>query len=294
VTIEQIVRVVALASIFLVMFGLGVRTSLAEAVQLFRRPLPLLRAMLAMNIVMPALVAVMVTALGVHPAVGVALIALAISPIPPAFSARGLKVVRPETTGYVSGLYVASAVLSFVLAPLTVEILNRAFGTDVHIGPAGIARIIALTVLLPLAAGLVVHRAWPSAAARGALISTIGTVILLLPFALIVWRSWPAMASLIGDGTILVIVAFTLLGQVIGHVLGGPTEDERTILSLATSARHPGVAVTIAGLTAQSLAPAAIVLALLVGVMASLPYMIWRKKKLDSAPPPSIHAPPAT
>jgi BASS family bile acid:Na+ symporter len=54
------------------------------------------------------------------------------------------------------------------------------------------------------------------------------------------------MISLVGNGTILALGAFTLAGLAAGHLLGGPNRDDCTVLALATASRHPGVALAIA------------------------------------------------
>jgi bile acid:Na+ symporter, BASS family len=53
--------------------------------------------------------------------------------------------------------------------------------------------------------------------------------------------------------------------------------EDRTVLALYTSARHPGVAVAIAqtNFPEQRLALAAILLAMLVSAVLALPYMNW-------------------
>jgi BASS family bile acid:Na+ symporter len=92
---------------------------------------------------------------------------------------------------------------------------------------------------------------------------------------------WPAMISLIGDGTLLAIVAFIVVGLAVGHFLGGPDSDDRTVLALATATRHPGVALVIAtgNFPGEKLVAPALMLYLLVGAIASTPYVMWRKRQ---------------
>ena len=56
----------------------------------------------------------------------------------------------------------------------------------------------------------------------------------------------PAIVSLVGNGTVLVIAAVVAAGLAAGHWLGGPDPDDRTALAIASSMRHPGVAMAIA------------------------------------------------
>lgn len=265
-------------SIFLVVLAVGLRAQIADAMYLFREPRLLLPSILAMNVVMPIGVALIVALFGLHPAVKVALIALAVSPVPPFLPGKELKLVSPQHEANVYGLLVATSTLAIIIVPLTVAFLANVFARDVGISPLAVARIVSLTVLLPLAVGMALRRWFPATERLGPPIGMIGTVLLVLVLALLIARLWPSMMELVGDGTLLAIGAVTLIGLAVGHMLGGPSEDGRTVLALATASRHPAVALAIASQAAEELAPAAIVLALLVGAVAATPYTAWRKR----------------
>lgn len=70
----------------------------------------------------------------------------------------------------------------------------------------------------------------------------------------------------------------TLIWLAVGHLLGGPDEDDRTVLPFATASRHPGVAVAVASLTGEPLAPVGVLLAVVVSELAVVPYKRWRKR----------------
>jgi BASS family bile acid:Na+ symporter len=83
-----------------------------------------------------------------------------------------------------------------------------------------------------------------------------------------------------------VLVAFSLAGIFVGHMLGGPDPEERTVLALATCARHPGIALAIVGLNfphLKSAVFAVILWHLLIGVIVTLPYKTWRKRMHKAA-----------
>jgi BASS family bile acid:Na+ symporter len=63
------------------------------------------------------------------------------------------------------------------------------------------------------------------------------------------------------------------------------------MLAFATVARHPGVALALASLTEQPLAPAGVLLAVLVNQFAVVPYKLWRKRV--HAAVPAVTAPAA-
>jgi BASS family bile acid:Na+ symporter len=114
------------ASIVLTMFGLGLTTTWQDATYLFRQPPLLGRAVLSMSVIMP-IVAAGIAALFSFPfEVEVALVALAVSPVPPLLHKRQLSAGGRRE--YVVGLLVAMSVLAIVLVPMTVIILDDFFG----------------------------------------------------------------------------------------------------------------------------------------------------------------------
>jgi BASS family bile acid:Na+ symporter len=86
------------------------------------------------------------------------------------------------------------------------------------------------------------------------------------------------MGSVIHQGTLTALVVITLIWLAVGHLLGGPDEDDRTVLAFATASRHPGVAMAVASLTGESLAPIGVLLAVVVSELAVVPYKRWRKR----------------
>lgn len=276
--VVQLARVVLPASVFLVVMSVGLRASFDDATYLFRRPRMLLRAVVAMYVVMPCVAGAMAIALGLHPAVRVALVAVAISPVPPFLPTRQLRVLRPERQSLVYGCLVAMSALAVVVVPVMVTLLGHLAGRELRADSVAIARIVAITVLVPLAVGMALRAWWPAARRVGHLTARLGNVLLAIAAGLLIVSHGPAMLSLIGNGTLLAIVAMTIIGLGVGHLLGGPDDDFRSVLALATAARHPGVAAVAAGATDQTLAPAAILLYLFVGFVISAPYVAWRKR----------------
>lgn len=149
--------------------------------------------------------------------------------------------------------------------------------------PGKIIPIVIVMALLPLFAGMAVNRFLPHLArwlARP--VSLAGMVLLLAALAAILVSMSGAIWAMLGSGVIVVLVMFTLIGLAVGHVLGGPDPDDRAVLAVATCGRHPGIALAVAGLTFpdQKAAVAVVVLHLIVGAIASIPYRAWRRRAL--------------
>lgn len=263
-------------SIILTVFAIGLKASFADATYLFRRPALLVRALFSMNVIMPLLALIVGVSLELYEPLRIALAALSVSPIPPVMPRKALKSGSEEN--YTIGLLVATALLSIILIPLTLNIFEMASGYTLRISARDIALIVLTSVLLPLIAGMSVRVLWPVFAERRAkLISRVGFVLLVLSCLPILFTSVRSILTLVGDGTLFGLAAFAIIGLIVGHLLGGPDDDDRPVLALATSARHPAVALAIAhaNFPGQRLAAAVILIYVLLSAILAVPYLKW-------------------
>ena len=187
---------------------------------------------------------------------------------------------------YTIGLLAAAAVLSIVFVPFTLAVLGRIFSIPLALSPGAVAMIVLTTVLAPLAAGIAIHTVAPAFADRIAgPVSVVARIMLALGIVPVLFTQFPAIWSLVGNGTIVALAVFVVVGLAAGYLLGGPDPEDRTVLALSTSSRHPGVAATIAqaNFPEQKLALAAVLLYMLVSAVVSVPYLIWTRRRHAAA-----------
>jgi len=285
-TLAALIVFVLKASIAVLVFSVGLGTKPRELTHLLRRPGQLVRSLVSMNLVMLALAVAIVLVFPLKGAVKVALVALALSPIPPVLPKKLLKAGGGHD--YVMALLFSASIFAIIWIPFAGEVLDRIFPADISIPPVAVAKVVLMTVLGPTILGVVVGLLAPGLAKRiAAPAATIATVLLLAGLGLILGKAAPAMLALVGDGTLLAIVVFLVLGLLAGHLLGGPTPGDRSVLALATASRHPGVALAIAQLTfpGEQSVLAALLLYLVAGMIVTLPYVRWRKKALAEGTP---------
>src|SRR5262249_12855021 len=190
------------------------------------------------------------------------------------------------------GLLVAAAGLSIVYIPLALLLIDPLFPAKFVVQPADIAKLVGLSVLLPLAVGMAIRQLVPALAQRGSrpgmLLAARLMLLALVPVLLAEWRT---ILSLIGNGTVLAFAALVAVGLLAGHLLAGSSPAERTVLALASGARHPGVAIALAhaNFPDDKLVQPAVMLYLLVGTIVALPYVQWSKRASTaaSASPPA-------
>lgn len=278
------------ASIFLTVLTIGLGASAADLRCVLTRPRRLIRALLVLNVLFPFAAVVVCRLFALHPAVSVGLVTLAVAPVSNMFPKSMLPLVAPGSGGYAHGLFFASTVLSVIVTPLAVEVINLVFGGDTHVGPRAVGQVVVGSVLLPLGIGAAIGRWRPAATRWVSPIRAVSGIVLLACALVIVAATWSAMGSLMRQGTFTAIVLITALGLAAGHLFGGPDEDDRTVLAHAVVSRHPGVAVALASLTDERLAPVGVLLAVLVSAIAIAPYTRWRKRQRFTPHAASGHA----
>jgi BASS family bile acid:Na+ symporter len=162
--LATLIPLVLQASIVLNVIGIGLNAGAQDATSLLRRPPQLLRSLCAMHVVMLACAVALAVNFDPHRAVKIALVALAVSPIPPLLPKKTLK--AGGEASYAIGLLVVVALLAIVFVPVAVELLGRAVGTPTHMSPSAVARLVLLTVLVPLVVGMAIRSLAAAFAAR--------------------------------------------------------------------------------------------------------------------------------
>lgn len=262
----------------------GLRATVSDALYLARHPGLLLRSVLAMFVVMPLIAIAIVELFPLPKATEIALVALSISPIPPLLPKKEGK--AGGDGGYALGLMVVMGLMAIVIVPLQVTLLGTYFDRSFDISAAAIAKVIVYMIVLPLLVGMVVRAARPELAAKLAKLASMAALILLVAMvALVLYAVMPAVLKLIGNGTVIAVVAFIALGLVVGHLLAGRTPDRQTVLSLSTASRHPAIALAIAktNFPDEQFLGASIVLYLLVVTLMAIPYVLWRARSVQKS-----------
>lgn len=281
---QALVKAAISASILLLVFALGLRASFADATSLFRNllrpPNWLLRALTAMYLVVPAVAIGLGLLLDLSVPVRTAMLAMAIAPIPPILPGKQLKF--GGSSAHVFGLLVAVSLCAIVLVPLELVVIGKVFHHHAAFSPTRVASLIGSTVLLPLLAGLIFRHFAPRWAERLApWASRLGTALLIAGALPVLIAAAPAMAAQVGDGSLLAIAALGVCAIAAGYALGGPGDDERSTLAIASVMRHPGIALAIASFNVPeaSHVGAAVLLYVLVSVVLTTLFGMVQKRR---------------
>jgi BASS family bile acid:Na+ symporter len=277
--LRQIIVLALQVSILCTVFGLGLKATSADLLYLVRRPGLLARSFLSVFVIMPLVAVAFVRAVDFRPTVKIALVALAICPVPPLLPKKETR--AGGHTAFGLGLMAFMALVSIVAVPAMLGLLGRITGRQLAMAPGAVAPVVLKSTLVPLAAGVAFRIVLPAIADRlERPVTLVGNVLLPLAALVLLSATLPVMWALIGDGTVLAMVIFTFVGLAIGHLLGGPNPDHSVVLALSTACRHPALALAIAATNfPRERFEGTILLYLIVNALVGIFYLAWQRRQ---------------
>jgi BASS family bile acid:Na+ symporter len=277
--LKQLVVLALQVSIMCTVFGFGLDARVTDTLHLLRQPGLLLRSIIAVFVVMPVVTLALTYVFDFRPTLEIALIALAVSPIPPLLPRKSAK--AGDRDSYALGLMIVLAALAIVITPIAVQILGHVSSRTYTLAPRDVATIVLKTAILPLAAGVALRTFAPGIA--DSLKKPVGWIVkILFPLAvlLLLVGSWRAMVTALGEATLPAIAMFVAAGLCAGHLLGRPEPGHSKVLALATASRHPAIALSIVSANfPQERFGGTILLYLLVCGVVCLPYLAWQRRR---------------
>ena len=280
---RQLIVLALQVSIIGTVFSFGLNTTHADFRYLFGRPGLLFRSLLAVLIITPLMAIVLVQVFEFQRAAEIALVALAISPLPPLLPSKESKVVG--NTSYGVALMALLALLSIVTVPLSVKVLEQVVGRPLNVPTAAIARMVSVAVLLPLLVGMAVRTLRPAVAKRiEPVITLVAKILLILGAVALFAGMWRAILGAIGGGAVAAMLVFVVLALAIGDLLGQPEREHSIVLALSAASHHPAIALSIASANAPNEHFAGtILLYLLVNLVVGGLYIAWQHRSARSS-----------
>lgn len=279
-TITAALLILIKLTVVMLILAVGLSSTLAELSYLWRRPALLLRSLIAMYLVVPVLAFLLVSVIDLSPSVEIALFVLAVSAGAPLLPRKLMKIGHAS---YMLSLVVISSAVAIAAVPLWLEVLRPLYGLTAELRPQDVAWVIAKSFVGPIALGMLIRWRFPKTGAwlGDRILAIAGVVLVAGVLALLIIHGrlfleipWPALATLAG---------LTLAALAVGHVFGGPGEDDRTGLAVACATRHVGIAMIVAASVPGPKTAALVAAYLLTAALVSLPYLRWRLKVIPAA-----------
>ena len=257
-----------------IILAIGMDSTLKDATYLWRRPGLLLRSVLAMYVLVPLAALALVKVLTLAPGVEIGLLVLAVSAGAPLLPRKLLHI---GDGAYIFSLVVTSSLLAIILVPAWLAVLGPQFRNPPNLESSRVAWVLAKSFLLPLAVGMLIRWFFPAFAERivNRLMAIAGLVLTVCALALLILH-WDVLLDARWGG-VLTLAALIAIALAIGHLLGGPAEEDRTALAIACSTRHLGIAVLVAASLPGPRTAVIIAVYILTSAVISIPYLRWRR-----------------
>jgi len=216
----------------------------------------------------------LVKVLTLPPGVEIGLLVLAVSAGAPLLPRKLLHI---GDGAYIFSLVVTSTLLAIMLVPVWLAVLGPQFGNPPNLESSRVAWVLAKSFLLPLALGMLVRWLFPAVAERiGDRLMAVAGLLLTVCALLLLLLHWDVLLEASVSG-VLTLAGLIVIALVIGHLLGGPAEEDRTALAIACSTRHLGIAVLVAASLPGPRTAVIIAAYILTSAVISIPYLRWRR-----------------
>jgi len=274
---EWLFTIVAVVTVFTIMFDLGLAIVPAEFRWVWSHPGPMFKALFSVLVAVPALAWVVARAFALPRPAEIGIMLMAISPGAPVALRRSLGAGGHRS--FAPALQIAVAVLAVVSMPLSIAAFDEYYAGTATIDPRHLAQQVFTAQILPLSLGMLMRYRFAMRAARlEPKLRRLGGTLLIVLLALAIIDIWQVVLRA-GLRITLAIVLTTVLALAIGHLLGGPEPATRTATAISSAARNPGLALLVATLNAAAPAISATVLAyLVIAALTLLPYSLWRQR----------------
>lgn len=242
--LEALAQISGLLFVVTSMLAMGLSLTVPQIMQPLRNMRLVMLALVANFVLVPLLAYAITLVIPLDQSLKVGLIVLAT-----AAGAPFLPKLVQGAKGNVAfgvGLMVLLMVVTIIYMPIVLPLLLP----GVSVNPWDIAKSLIVLMLVPLALGLMMRSHSPDAAAHWQpVMSKISGLAILILLVVGVGLNVSNIIDLIGTGGILALLLFIIGSFLIGFLLGGRDQGDRSVMGLGTAQRNVSAAIVV---TAQN------------------------------------------
>jgi BASS family bile acid:Na+ symporter len=237
---ETVARFAVLVFVVACMAAAGLGLAVRDVVAPLRRGRLVVLALLANFGVAPAVAWALAKAFDLEPPHAAGLVILGAAAGAP-FLPKLAELARGDVALSV-GLMVLLTVGTAAFLPVALPFLVPGLSAD----PWAILRPILVTMILPLAVGMLVRRRRAGWANRlRPAVGLVSNVAMVTGLALLIGINFRAMLDVLGSGAVAAALVFVMAIVAVGYMFGGPNPTTRSVLGLATGQRNVAAALVI-------------------------------------------------
>jgi BASS family bile acid:Na+ symporter len=272
----------AAATLFAVMFDLGLSAVPRDFRWVIERPPLMARALFSVLVAVPILAWIIARAFDVPHSAEIGIMLMAISPGAPVALRRTLR--AGGHAAFAQALHIALAIIAILSMPLGIAALDEYYGGATSIDLRDLARQVFVVQLMPLGLGMLArHFGHAGIRPFEPAIRTLASLLLLTLVVLVLVDVWETIGRA-GLRVAAAAIAITMLSLAVGHGLGGPDPTTRTVTAIFSGTRNAGLALLVATFNDATAPVVAAVLATFVlSAFTIVPYAMWRRRAAAAA-----------
>jgi predicted Na+-dependent transporter len=273
----QWVGLIALPTLFTVMFAIGLLLGPAQLAAAMTRRNILLAVLFAAVVPLPVVTVVAIEVFELRGPIGLGLMLMAISPGAP-FALRKA-IGAGADRAFAPALHIAIVALAVVTVPLSVAILDLIFSAKFDVTYRQIGRQVFFAQLLPLLLGALIRYLNPELATRlEPRAARIGNALLIVFSVVVLIDIVPIVAS-IGWVPTVAGAAMAILALVTGTLVAHGDPEVRPAAAIAIAMRNPGLALTMAEANHAPPVVSAVILGYTAGVALVVSAFLWHRRR---------------
>jgi len=273
----QWVGLIALPTLFTVMFAIGLVLGPAQLAAAMTRRNILLAVLFAAVVPLPVVTVVAIEVFALRGPIGLGLLLMAISPGAP-FALRKA-IGAGADRAFAPALHIAIVALAVVTVPLSVAILDVIFSAKFDVTYRQIGRQVFFAQLLPLLLGALIRYLNPGLATRlEPRAARIGNALLIVFSVVVLIDIVPIVAS-IGWVPTVAGAAMAILALATGTLVAHGDPEVRPAAAIAIAMRNPGLALTMAEANHAPPVVSAVILGYTAGVALVVSAFLWHRRR---------------
>lgn len=284
-TAATLLQLLTSIGLIAMMLSMGFKASIIDVAEPLRNTRLVVNGLLVNFVIAPAATGGLLYAFDADPFVSAGFLILAVCPGAPV--GPPIAAVAKGDVFYATGLMLILAGLSAILSPALLRlILPRLVpANDLQIDYLSMVQTLLITQLLPLGAGLIIHRFAPQLTRRIAKpVGQFGNIVLLGVIVLVFIQEYESLAVVRGRGWI-VMASLWMVTIGLGWLLGGPRQSTRRALAVTTAVRNAAVALVIVSVNfAGTAAVTAVIAYSLLSIVATIAWALALAKSPETDP----------
>jgi predicted Na+-dependent transporter len=265
------------------MLAMGMSLTMAQILQPLKNARLVILALLANFVLVPLLAYAITLVVPLEQSLQIGLIVLATAAGAP-FLPKLVQGAKGDIALGV-GLMVLLMVGTIIYVPIVLPLLLQ----GVSVNPWDIAQSLIVTMLIPLAIGLLIKSHSPESASQWQpVMNKISSLAILILLVVGLGLNAKNILSLIGSGGLLALLIFIAGSLLIGLLLGGRKPEVRSVMGLGTAQRNVAAAIVV---SAQNFTEGDTMVFVLVAAILLLLILLPVAKRLGASAPASEAAP---